>query len=431
MSRIIDLGKLRFNFSGDWDVTTEYSPNDVVRYGGHLYVYIYGLKASGFNPNNPIYWQRMVEGFRFLGDFDVAAAYRVGDVVVHGSTLYLSILDGVGETPPSATYWTILNEGFRYRGDWVTGTQYLKNDTVRHGALVFVALVDTINQIPTSTPASWDLLVEGTRWTGPWTPSQVYLVGDLVSWGAQVYRAKLQHTASANTLSGNRPITTAVFDLFSDGVRSRGNWATTTQYFANDIVIRGNSVFIALSSHVSDNFLTDLGAGRWLRMVDGLRWRGDWLAEQDYEIFDVVYISGSSYVATVAHTSDDIFANDAANWDAVALGGESGVAAAIDTALSAWTVITNLDDGIDLVANRRYLVNTSTAAFSANLPANPLVGAFIEFIDRGGTFETNNLTLNRNGRNIKSQAENLLLDVNEAFVRLVYISPSAGWYVRT
>lgn len=430
MSRIIDLGKLRFHFAGDWNVATEYSPNDVVRYGGHLYVYIFGLRTAGNDPNDTVYWQRIVNGFRFLGAFDPATEYRGGDVVAHGANLYISVADSTGQTPPNASFWSVLNTGIRFRGEFDAATAYRRDDVVTFGALTFIALVDTTNQIPTSTPASWDLLVEGTRWRGPWTISTDYLVGDLVSWGAQVYRAKTRHTSSADTISGNRPVTTAVWDLYSDGVRSRGVWATATQYYANDIVVYFNTVYIALAPHISDVFSTDLGAGRWLRLIDGFRWRGDWAFETDYEINDVVYQAGSSYICNTPHTAAELFATDAANWDPLALGGQSGVEASIDTALSSWNIITNLDDGIVLAPNERYLANTSSAAFSATLPPTPAVGTFIEIIDRGGTFATNNLTLNRNSVLIQTQAENLILDVNSAYVRLVYISPSAGWYIR-
>jgi len=46
MAQIIDLGKLRFNFAGDWNVATTYESNDVVRYGGNIYVYSNLVRTS-------------------------------------------------------------------------------------------------------------------------------------------------------------------------------------------------------------------------------------------------------------------------------------------------------------------------------------------------------------------------------------------------
>ena len=37
MSQIIDLGKLRFHFAGEYDAAQNYEVNDVVKYGGNVY----------------------------------------------------------------------------------------------------------------------------------------------------------------------------------------------------------------------------------------------------------------------------------------------------------------------------------------------------------------------------------------------------------
>ena len=39
MATIIDLGKLRFHFAGEWSSGTTYEINDIVKYGGNVYVY--------------------------------------------------------------------------------------------------------------------------------------------------------------------------------------------------------------------------------------------------------------------------------------------------------------------------------------------------------------------------------------------------------
>ena len=42
MAQILDLGKLRFNWAGDYSPSTEYEYNDVVKYGANLYAYVLG-----------------------------------------------------------------------------------------------------------------------------------------------------------------------------------------------------------------------------------------------------------------------------------------------------------------------------------------------------------------------------------------------------
>ena len=43
MTQLIDLGKLRFSFAGEYNNSTVYESNDIVKYGGNVYVYTYGL----------------------------------------------------------------------------------------------------------------------------------------------------------------------------------------------------------------------------------------------------------------------------------------------------------------------------------------------------------------------------------------------------
>ena len=63
MSTIMDLGKLRFYWAGDYNAATEYESNDIVRYGGNVFVYIYGLKTIGNLPK-----------YNLLGEWSKASA---------------------------------------------------------------------------------------------------------------------------------------------------------------------------------------------------------------------------------------------------------------------------------------------------------------------------------------------------------------------
>ena len=52
MTQLIDLGKIRFFFAGTWSDATTYELNDVVKYGGNVYVYTYALASQGYLPTN-------------------------------------------------------------------------------------------------------------------------------------------------------------------------------------------------------------------------------------------------------------------------------------------------------------------------------------------------------------------------------------------
>ena len=79
----------------------------------------------------------------------------------------------------------------------------------------------------------------------------------------------------------------------------------------------------------------------------------------------------------------------------------------------------------------RYLADTSTAAFTLTLPASPSAGDTIQLADAKGAFATNNLTLGRNGSNIVGQAADLLANVANAVVTLIYSGDTTvGWLVK-
>ena len=75
-----------------------------------------------------------------------------------------------------------------------------------------------------------------------------------------------------------------------------------------------------------------------------------------------------------------------------------------------------------------YLVSTASGARTMTLPSNPAAGSRVRIIDYDRNFETNNCTVARNGQNIMGVAENLVLDVNEINLELVFVS-GRGWWV--
>jgi hypothetical protein len=92
---------------------------------------------------------------------------------------------------------------------------------------------------------------------------------------------------------------------------------------------------------------------------------------------------------------------------------------------AAWQAVQT--SGFTAVAKRGYFCNTTSSAFTATLPASATIGDFITFIDYAGTFDTNNLTIGRNGHNIQGVAEDLTVSVERAGLTLVYVDATQGW----
>ena len=73
------------------------------------------------------------------------------------------------------------------------------------------------------------------------------------------------------------------------------------------------------------------------------------------------------------------------------------------------------------------LVDTSSAAITITLPASPNIGDQVTILDLSGTFDTNNLTVNRNGKDIFNVASDLTVNTEHAAFTLVYTGNDNGW----
>lgn len=353
MSQLIDLGKLRFHFAGEWSNATTYESNDIVKYGGNVYVYTYALKTAGNLPTNTAYWALMVEGFKFKGVFNTATAYKVGDGIAHGGKVYVAVLDSTNQTPPNTTYWSQFADGIQYEGTYSGTAVYQKNDVVVYGGSVYIAKQDTTANDPT-VGAYWDKFVEGISARGVYNAGTAYVPGDLVAYGPNIYRAKTNTTNNIPTtlanwellVSGSKyqgvfsgsatyylndvvtygsntyrskqeqsvtlPTNAATWELLTQGFSHKGNWTSSTAYKINEVVTYGGSLFQALSDNQAVNPTT---TATWNKIVYGFKNRGAWATATQYEIDDVVVWGGNSYIVLIPHAST-VFETDltAAKW---------------------------------------------------------------------------------------------------------------------
>jgi hypothetical protein len=82
------------------------------------------------------------------------------------------------------------------------------------------------------------------------------------------------------------------------------------------------------------------------------------------------------------------------------------------------------------VAGEGYFCNTTSAAFTATLPAGT-IGDECTFVDYAGTFDTNNLTIGRNGsEKINGTAADLTVAVERAAFTLVFTDSTQGWLLK-
>ena len=81
-------------------------------------------------------------------------------------------------------------------------------------------------------------------------------------------------------------------------------------------------------------------------------------------------------------------------------------------------------------AGEGVFMDTTSAALTLTLPASPSIGDEVAFKDYAKTFDTNNLTIARNGSKIEGATNDLTVDVEGAGNTLVFTDSTQGWLLR-
>ena len=83
------------------------------------------------------------------------------------------------------------------------------------------------------------------------------------------------------------------------------------------------------------------------------------------------------------------------------------------------------------VAGEGYFLDTTSNAITLTLPGSASIGDFVSFVDYAGTFDTNNLTIARNGHKIQGATADLVVSTERAANTLVYVDATQGWLLQT
>lgn len=95
------------------------------------------------------------------------------------------------------------------------------------------------------------------------------------------------------------------------------------------------------------------------------------------------------------------------------------------------TTYQNANSGDTLVVNSRYLTDTTSAAFTVTLPSSLNAGEYVVIADKTGQWATNNLTIGRNNNHIAGAAADLVCNVANAHITLIWSgSGTTGWIVK-
>jgi hypothetical protein len=93
--------------------------------------------------------------------------------------------------------------------------------------------------------------------------------------------------------------------------------------------------------------------------------------------------------------------------------------------------VTYTNSSTKINVNNIYFVDTKFGEVLLILPANPEIGDNISFLDVNNTWNVNNLILVNNTKKINNKMENLIINLNNVTVTIVYCGDSSfyGWKI--
>ncbi len=300
------LGRIRFVWKGSWTTATTYYIDDVVRYGGKTYICSVGhTSAADFNTDleySPTKWNQMSDGQEWKGDWTTATFYKLNDIVKYGGYLYVcndshtSAATNALGLEDDQSKWTLFLEGFDWKGNWNALIRYKVNDLVSYGGVTYVCnqghtSAATVSSGLEADQSKWDVFNAGIDYKGNWTTSTRYKVNDVAKYGGGLWICTVYHTASALFATDSANWTQLV-----GGFTFEDDWNSSTLYQPGDIVRYGGNQYVALLNH--SNATPPTSTSNWSLFSKGFSFTSDWINTTSYKIGEVVRLGGYTYLAT-------------------------------------------------------------------------------------------------------------------------------------
>ena len=326
------LGRIRFIWKGDWVASTVYVKDDIVRYGGSTFVCVIGHTAdSDFYTdldNVPARWNQLSEGQQWQGNWTTSTYYKVNDIVKYGGLLYVcneghesaaSLSSGLED---DQSKWDLFAEGIDWKGIWTTNTRYKINDLTRYGGISYICNEEHTSAATASLgleadQSKWDLYAETFEWKNNWSTSVRYKRNDLVRYGGQTYVCNDPHTSAA-TVSLGLEADQSKWDYFNQGLEYKQTWSpASVRYKANDIVKYGAGLWICITHHTSS---ATFDLTKWEQFVEALEFENSWDPTTSYQQGDIVTYGGYVYVSKTTNNIAQRPTTNSDDWDVFTTG---------------------------------------------------------------------------------------------------------------
>ena len=317
------LGRIRFIWKGAWTSSKQYYKDDVVRYGGRTYIVNQGHISGNSFDTDIGYFDLLADGTEWKGTWALTTVYKPNDVVKYGGLLYVC---NTGHTSAGTegdgleldqTKWDLFSEGFDWQGSWGVETRYKVNDVVRYGGVMYLCTEEHTSAADSADgleldQTKWDIFANGQEWRNVWTATTRYRAGDVARYGGQLYICNTGHTAALTDALGLEA-DQAKWDYIHKGIEYKQDWTTSTRYKINDVVKYGSDIWICTSYHTSGATLA-ADENNWAIFVPGLEFEDSWQNNVNYQPGDVVTYGGYSYIS-ITNNFGQVPFNNPTEWD--------------------------------------------------------------------------------------------------------------------
>lgn len=281
------LGRLKFNWRGNWTASTAYVIDDIVKFGANSYVCIKNHTSTSneqqwYSADLPLNWSLHTEGVRNRGAFVPDTFYKVNDIFKSANTQYIvgyaftaSSFDPVGY----GTYVSVFATGLLGEGAYNSGQSYQPGDVVSYNGNSYVAITTAIaDDIPAENLGTiWDIIAQGVNPVGivTWSPTTQYAQGDLIQIGGDTFRYKIgvgytniNPIVDTAAGGGGAGLGTA-WSLFNTGLKFVGTYSSQTTYYRGHVVEYSSSAYVGVGTVAILNVTPGSDPNRWSALALG------------------------------------------------------------------------------------------------------------------------------------------------------------------
>jgi len=304
-----------------WAVSSVYDPGDIVAYGGNLYLCIIAHTSSSIFDSDLSNWAVYSVQINWRDEWNVSTRYGVNDVIRYGGIVYRCTLGHTSEDLNSGLEadqdkWEIYYSGEEYRDEWSIGEKYRENDLVKFGGSVYRCKKENTpaddSSINFDQDEFWELKFPGYQFRGEWNNETTYRFGDVVRNGGWLFYS-LTNNFNSHPISSIYQIEDREdpvdWEIVSKGINFRGDWNQGTSYKTGDLVRRGGRLYVAqLDTEITadGSSLDYLDSSNWELVGEGQNYRSAWRVGETYAVGDVVVFFGTAFICKLEHTADNV-----------------------------------------------------------------------------------------------------------------------------